>query len=238
MDVQLDFGLLGPLSVAVDGRRIAVGGPRQRTILALLLLSPDAIVSVDAMVEAVWQGDPPATARTQVAICVAGLRKIFRAEGCGEELIATAHPGYQFNTGHHRIDLLVFEGLVAAAEQAAGQARTAEAAELYERALGFWRGPVLEGVTGRPVEDEAGRLEEVRLACYEASVELQLALGRHLDVIGSLTAVVREHPLRERARHALMLAQHRAGRRADAMETFREGRRQFIDELGLEPGTP
>ncbi|WP_441245349.1 AfsR/SARP family transcriptional regulator [Kitasatospora sp. McL0602] len=238
MDVQLDFGLLGPLSVAADGRRIAVGGPRQRTILALLLLAPDAIVSVDAMVEAVWQGDPPATARTQVAICIAGLRKIFRAEGCVDELIATAHPGYQFNAGGHRIDLLAFEGMVAAAEQAAAQARTAEAGELYERALGLWRGPVLEGVTGRPVEDEAARLEEVRLACYEASTELQLALGRHLDVIGSLNAVVREHPLRERARHALMLAQYRAGRRAEAMETFREGRRQFIDELGLEPGTP
>ncbi len=190
------------------------------------------------MVEAVWQGVPPATARTQVAICIAGLRKIFRAEGSGDELIATVHPGYQFNTGGHRIDLLVFRRLVQEAEQAAAQRRTAEAAELYERALGLWRGPVLEGVTGRPVEDEADRLEEVRLACYEAAIELQLALGRHLDVIGTLTAVVREHPLRERARQALMLAQYRAGRRAEAMETFREGRRQFIDELGLEPGTP
>ncbi|MFE4519580.1 BTAD domain-containing putative transcriptional regulator [Kitasatospora sp. NPDC056783] len=222
----------------MDGRRIAIGGPRQRTILALLLLSPDSVVSVDAMVEAVWQGVPPATARTQVAICIAGLRKIFRAEGCGDELIATVHPGYQFNTRGHRIDLPAFQRLAQEAEQAAGQRHTAEAAELYERALGLWRGPVLEGVTGRPVEDEAGRLEEVRLACYEAAVELQLALGRHLDVIGTLTAVVREHPLRERARQSLMLAQYRAGRRAEAMETFREGRRQFIDELGLEPGTP
>ncbi|MFJ8625996.1 BTAD domain-containing putative transcriptional regulator [Kitasatospora sp. NPDC093550] len=238
MDVQIEFGLLGALSVVADGRRIAIGGPRQRTILALLLLSPDSTVSVDAMVEAVWQGVPPATARTQVAICIAGLRKIFRAEGCGDDLIATVHPGYQFNTGGHRIDLLVFQRLVQEAERAAGRGGTAEAAELYERALGLWRGPVLEGVTGRPVEDEAARLEEVRLACYEASTELQLALGRHLDVIGSLTAVVRDHPLRERARQALMLAQYRAGRRAEAMETFREGRRQFIDELGLEPGAP
>ncbi|PJN22200.1 AfsR/SARP family transcriptional regulator [Kitasatospora sp. CB02891] len=236
MDARIEFGLLGPLSVTADGRRTAVGGPRQRTILALLLLSPDSVVSVDAMVEAVWQGVPPATARTQVAICVAGLRKVFRAEGCGDGLITTVHPGYQLNSAGHRIDLLVLQDLVQRAEQAVGGGRTAEAAACYERALELWRGPVLEGVTGRQVEDETARLEEVRMCCQEALAELNLALGRNLEVIGSLAAAVREQPLRERARHILMRAQYLAGRRAEALETFREGRRQSVEELGLEPG--
>ncbi|WP_143200003.1 AfsR/SARP family transcriptional regulator [Kitasatospora sp. CB01950] len=236
MAARIEFGLLGPLSVVTDGRRTAVGGPRQRAILALLLLSPDTVVSVDAMVEAVWQGDPPATARTQVAICVAGLRKVFRAQGCGDALISTVHPGYQLNSAGHRIDLLVFQELVRQAEQAAAGRRTAEAGVLYARALGLWRGSVAEGVAGRQVEDEAGRLEETRVSCLEALAEIDLALGRQLEVIGGLTPVVREHPLRERARHVLMRAQYRAGRRAEALETFREGRRRSVEELGLEPG--
>ncbi len=236
MNGQLDFGVLGPLSVSAGGRRITVGGARQRSILALLLLSPGRIVSVDSLVEAVWQGEPPATARTQVAICIAALRKIFKAEGFGEDLIVTAHPGYQLNPGGHRVDLLEFTALVAGAEQLAAGRRTAEAAENYERALRLWRGPVLSGVTGRLVEDEAERLEELRLVTHDEAIALQLALGNHQELIGQLVPLVREHPLRERTRHSLMLAQYRAGRRAEAMETFREGRRHFIDELGIEPG--
>ncbi|AUG78211.1 transcriptional regulator [Kitasatospora sp. MMS16-BH015] len=236
MDIQVEFGILGPLSAAVDGRRIGVGGPRQRTILALLLLRPGRVVSVDAMVEAVWQGDPPATARTQVAICIGALRKTFKAEGCGDEVIVTAHPGYQLNPAVVRVDLLELQELTAAADQAVGRRRTAEAAALYERALGLWRGPVLAGVTGREIEDEAARLEEVRLAAFEGAAAVQLTLGQNHEVIGRLTPLVQEHPLRENARHSLMLAQYRAGRRAEAMETFRDGRRRFIDELGLEPG--
>ncbi|WP_232246589.1 AfsR/SARP family transcriptional regulator [Kitasatospora mediocidica] len=236
MNGQLDFGVLGPLAVSVGARRITVGGARQRTILALLLISPGRVVSVDAMVEAVWQGDPPATARTQVAICIAALRKIFKAEGFGEELISTDHPGYQLNPAGHRVDLLEFTGLVEGAERLAAAGRTAEAAEDFERALRLWRGPVLSGVTGRLVEEEAERLEELRLVTHDEAIALQLALGNHQELIGQLVPLVREHPLRERTRHSLMLAQYRAGRRAEALETFREGRRLLIGELGIEPG--
>lgn len=188
------------------------------------------------MVEAVWLGEPPATARTQVAICIAALRKTFKAEGFGDDLISTAHPGYQLNTAGHRVDLLEFADLVSGAERSAAEGRTAEAAESYERALKLWRGPVLSGVTGRLVEDEAERLEELRLVTHDEAIALQLALGNHQELIGQLVPLVREHPLRERTRHSLMLAQYRAGRRAEAMETFREGRRLLIDELGIEPG--
>ncbi|GAA1146919.1 BTAD domain-containing putative transcriptional regulator [Kitasatospora gansuensis] len=231
--------MLGPLSVATGGRRIVVGGARQRTILAMLLLAPGRIVSVDAMTEAVWLGEPPATARTQVAICIAALRKAFKAEGFGDDLIRTAHPGYQLIPAGHRVDLLEFTDLVQQAERVAEERSPtgdARAAELYAQALQLWRGPVLSGVTGRLVEEEAQRLEEWRLVTHDEMVVLQLALGNHQELIGRLVPMVREHPLRERTRHSLMLAQYRAGRRAEAMETFREGRQLFIEELGIEPG--
>ncbi|WP_146258961.1 AfsR/SARP family transcriptional regulator [Streptomyces tateyamensis] len=222
--------------MATGGRRITVGGARQRTILALLLLAAGRIVSVDTMVEAVWQGDPPATARTQVAICIAALRKTFKAEGFGEDLISTAHPGYQLDPAGHEVDLLVATGLVHQGEQLVEQGATGAAAERYEQALRLWRGPVLAGVTGRRVEEEAERLEEWRLVLHDEAIALQLALGNHQELIGRLTALVREHPLRERTRHSLMLAQYRAGRRAEALETFRDGRQVLIEELGIEPG--
>lgn len=236
MGERLHFRILGPLAVTDGESRVPVGGARQRTILALLLLSPDRVVSVDTMVDVVWHGRPPATARTQIAICIAALRKTFRAQGVDEEIIATAHPGYQLNTTGHDIDVVDFGRLVQEAELAAGEGRTAESAHAYAQALGLWRGPALTGVTGQLVEDEAGRLEEFRLNVSDDSTLVQLELGRHQELVPELAAVVREHPLRERTRHHLMLAQYRSGRRAEALETFRDARRHFIDELGLEPG--
>ncbi|MGW7577847.1 BTAD domain-containing putative transcriptional regulator [Streptomyces sp. NPDC054765] len=224
------------MEVTKDNQRIAIGGARQRTILALLLLNPGRIVSVDTLVETVWNGRPPATARTQVAICIAALRKRFKAEGCDNEVIVTAHPGYLLALENHYVDSVEFERLTLHAQEAAKEQRTADAAALQEEALALWRGPALAGVAGTLVEDEMERLEELRLAGYDGYVGAQLELGHHADLIPGLVAVVRDHPLRERSRYALMLAQYRVGRRAEAMETFREGRAQFIEGLGLEPG--
>ena len=233
---QLRFHILGSLEVTKENQRIAIGGARQRTILALLLLNPGRIVSVDTLVETVWNGRPPATARTQVAICIAALRKRFKAEGCDNEVIVTAHPGYLLALENHYVDSVEFERLTLRAQEAAKDQRTSDAAALHEEALALWRGPALAGVAGTLVEDEMERLEELRLAGYDGYVAAQLELGHHGDLIPGLVSVVRDHPLRERSRYALMLAQYRVGRRAEAMETFREGRAQFIEGLGLEPG--
>ncbi|MFJ3233515.1 AfsR/SARP family transcriptional regulator [Streptomyces sp. NPDC086787] len=232
----MSFDVLGPLRVSAAGLPVAVRGSRQRTILSVLLLHANRIVSVDKLVEAVWQGSPPATARTQIAICIAALRKAFKAEGEADEVIRTAHPGYRLSTDGHRLDLLDFEALTTRAAEEARTGNTADAADGYRRALGLWQGPVLPGVHGREVEDAAARLEERRRLVYDEFALLQLELGKHQELIPQLTALVREHPLREHSRRALMLAQYRAGLRAEALETFREGRRHSIDELGLEPG--
>ena len=234
--MQLSFQLLGPLAVQVSGRDLAIGGARQRTVLALLLLSPGRIVPVDTLVDAVWNSAPPATARTQIAIVVAALRKTFKAEGVAGDVIVTAHPGYALRPEGHTVDATEFAKLVEKAERDVQEGELTRAGDGYRAALALWRGPALAGIDSPIVEDEAARLGELRLNAYDDATAVQLELGNHQALVPELTTVVREQPLRERTRHHLMLAQYRSGRRADAMATFREAREQFIEELGMEPG--
>ncbi|MFJ5828394.1 AfsR/SARP family transcriptional regulator [Streptomyces sp. NPDC093089] len=231
------FCLLGTLRLACEDREIRLGGARQRAVLALLLLRRGRTVSVDELAETVWDGSPPPTARTQISICVAQLRKLFREAGVDGEVIVTSHPGYRLDTDGHGVDLVDFLSLAGQASGLAGSGRPAEAAEAYRRALVLWRGPALDGLTGYALEQEACWLEEQRLTALDDHAELRLALGRHQELTAELAALVREHPLRERTRHSLMLAQYRSGLRAEALETFRTGHQLCVDELGLEPGT-
>lgn len=234
---SIRFALLGTLRLTCEDREIRLGGARQRAVLALLLLRHGRTVSVDELAETVWDGSPPPTARTQVSICVAQLRKLFREAGVDGEPIVTSHPGYRIDTEGHGLDLVDFLSLTGQASALAGSGRPVEAADAYRRALALWRGPALDGLTGYALEQEAGWLEEQRLTALDGHAELRLALGRHQELTAELAALVSEHPLRERTRHSLMLAQYRSGRRADALETFRTGYQLSIDELGLEPGT-
>ncbi|AGS71550.1 AfsR/SARP family transcriptional regulator [Streptomyces collinus] len=236
MGERLRFEVLGPVTVTSQGRSLPVGGARQRTVLALLLLNSARIVPVDTLVDAVWNDRPPATARTQIAIVIAALRKTFKSQGAAEDIILTAHPGYVLRPDGHSVDVLEFTRLVKTAETAVQQARLPEAAAAYTQALALWRGPAFAGISSALVEDEAARLEGHRLNAYDDATAVQLELGNHHDLVPELVSVVREHPLRERTRHHLMLAQYRSGRRAEAMATFREARTQFIEELGMEPG--
>ncbi|MFB8199914.1 AfsR/SARP family transcriptional regulator [Kitasatospora purpeofusca] len=242
MGESLGFGILGPLAVTAGHGPVTIAGARQRTVLALLLLDPGRIVATDTLVDVLWDGAPPASARTQVAIVVAGLRKSLGRPGTGggeggeQAVIVTAHPGYRLRTDGHTVDSAVFTALVADAEAAVRAGRPEEAEHAYTEALALWRGRALAGVRGRPVEAEAARWDEVRLSVQEAATEVRLALGRHRELLPELAARVREHPLRERARQQLILAQYRSGRRAEAMAGFREARRRLIDELGVQPG--
>lgn len=236
MSTELSFRVLGPLELGTEGEWLSIRSPRQRTVLAMLLLSPDQVVSVDSLIEAVWSDRPPATGRTQIAICVTALRKIFRAAHHPEEVIATVAPGYRLNDRPHRIDAIEFGRLVEQARTSARRGEAAAAVELYTKALDLWRGQALSGVSGYSVEVESERLEQERLTVFEQRAELKLALGQHRAVVGELAALVREHPQRETARAQLMLAQYRCGQRVEALETYRDGRRHAIDTYGLDPG--
>ncbi|WP_330301215.1 AfsR/SARP family transcriptional regulator [Streptomyces sp. NBC_00503] len=234
--LQVEFRILGPLDISVDGRPVALQGARQRTIMSMLLLAPGRVVSVDTLADAVWQGNPPATARNQIAICVSGLRKTLRAAVGLDDLLVTSHPGYMLHAGEHRIDAVEFEERASEGREAARRGRTEEARAHFEEALAMWRGPALAGVFAERVEAEAERLTGLRLDVYEQLTSLRLDLGQHRELIGELTGFVRTNPMREQALAQLMLAHYRSGRRAEALETYRDGARLLADELGIDPG--
>ncbi|MGW6982589.1 BTAD domain-containing putative transcriptional regulator [Streptomyces sp. NPDC054932] len=235
-DDHFVFRVLGPLEVWAGSRRVEIGGPRQRIVLAMLLLAPDRVVSIDQLVEAVWNGRPPATSRTQIAICIASLRKAFQAAGCTEKVIVTAAPGYLLRRSEHRIDSVEFASGVEAAQTLAQRGDTGASADLLGQALSLWRGPVLTDISSPVIETEAALLEHRRLTAYEQYATLQLQLGRHREIISELTTLVDDQPLWEQARAALMLAHYRSGHRSEALSLFRQAQRVFREEIGLEPG--
>jgi DNA-binding SARP family transcriptional activator len=221
--------------VEAGGESLRLGGKRQRRVLATLLLASDRVVSTNSLAQAVWSEHPPATARNQIAICVAALRKCFREAGV-VDLLHTSHPGYVLSQGEHRIDVLEFEERAQRGRAAARQGRIEEACALLEEALSQWRGPALDGLSGERIEAEAARFEQLRLDLLEERAGLQLQLGHHRTLIAELSELVKQHPLREQSRAHLMLARYRSGQRAEALEVFREGRQLLVDQLGIEPG--
>ncbi|MEU3828450.1 BTAD domain-containing putative transcriptional regulator [Streptomyces sp. SID161] len=236
MAPRLSFQVLGPLKVSVDGRPLLLRSARQRTVLAVLLLTPGRAVSVDALADAVWHSDPPATARNQIAICVSALRKTFRDEAGADGLIETLLPGYVLHREDHYVDVADLYESAAAARAAAEAGDADEAAARFEDALALWSGPVLDGMDGSALSDMVGRISELRINLTEEYAAVQLKRGRHRSVVECLSPLVAEHPLRENARAGLMQAYHLLGRRSDALDTYREGRRILVAELGVEPG--
>ncbi|MEU3416442.1 MULTISPECIES: AfsR/SARP family transcriptional regulator [unclassified Streptomyces] len=234
----LTYRLLGPLEVR-DPR----GGPlrippgRQQTVLAALLLEANRVVSVDRLIDIVWEDGPPRTARTQIQICVSQLRAGLDGASGGEETIQTQAPGYRLRVEEHQLDLAAFTAARAAADAAVARGDDAEASRLLGEALALWHGPALSGTASRVLQTAAAQLDEVRLTAREALADVGLRLGRHHALIGELTVLVDEHPLRERPRGQLMLALYRSGRQSEALEVYRQGRETLVEELGLDPGT-
>src|SRR5499427_685995 len=234
MPAPLAFHILGPLQVTHADVPVMLGGPRERVLLAALLTEHGRVVSVDGLARALWGDRPPATARHQVAIGVSRLRKAFAAAGAGRDVIATVAPGYLVAGGW--LDIRCFEERARQAHDARAAGDREEAARLLRAALSLWRGPALNGIDRPFAEIEAARLEERRLLVTEERIGLELDLDRHEELVGDLFALVRAHPLRERLRGLLMLALHRAGRRAEALAVYQDGRRQLVETLGVEPG--
>ncbi|MFF0548908.1 BTAD domain-containing putative transcriptional regulator [Streptomyces sp. NPDC004311] len=229
------FRLLGPLIVQTDDGPLRINGRRQATVLSMLVLYADRVVSVDTLVDAVWPDSPPATARNQIAICVATLRKTFKQAGV-TDLLVTSPPGYLLAKGEHRVDVQEFLERAEKGRDAARRGRAEEACTLFEEALSIWRGSALDETPGSRLEAEAVRLEQMRLTLVEERAGLMLQLGRHRALTGELTELVARHPLREQCREHLMLALYRSGQRAEALDVFLNGRRLLTEQLGIEPG--
>ncbi|MGN9913456.1 AfsR/SARP family transcriptional regulator [Phytohabitans sp. LJ34] len=211
-----------------------IGGARQQTVLAMLLLSANRTVSVERLVDAAYGDDRPATARAQVQISTSTLRRAFATRGL-LDVIATYQQGYAINVPAQSLDFQHFEDLVLAARHARTEGRADEAVNLYRKALSLWRGEAFSGIESRPVRIAAGRIAECRVMSNEDCIQLELDLGRHRELIGELTELVAAHPLRERLRGQLMTALYRCGRDAEALQVYRDGRRILIEELGIEP---
>ena len=227
------FGVLGPLEVTdSDGRGLALGGRRQRSVLALLLLHAGTVVSNERLIDELWGEDTPATARKTLQTYVMRLRKAL-----GENLVMTRPGGYMLQAEDAEFDLDRFELLVAAGRGALARDDPSEASESLGRALALWRGPPLADFSYEPfAQADIARLVESRMAALEDRIDADLALGKNAALVGELEALVREHPLRERLRGQLMLALYRGGRQADALYAYQRARDHLTDELGLEPG--
>ena len=224
---MLEFGVLGPLEVWRDGRSVDVRGEKRRALLAILVLHANEVVRRERLLEELWGENPPATATASLHNQVSRLRREL-----GAEVVVTRPSGYVLRTEAETIDLNRFQRLVSEARQLP----VGERADRLAEALALWRGSPLTDLGGEPALDrEIQRLEDLRVDVLEQRINADLELGRSGELVPELEALVAEHPMRERLRAQLILALYRAGRQAEALETYRETRRVLIEELGIEP---
>lgn len=236
--MRLDFGALGPLQVSVDGQPVPLGTPKQRAVLALLLISRNRPVSRDSIIHAIWEESARADATHNLHVYVANLRKIFGSAGVDpRSVLASARPGYQLNVPDVSCDLGRFNVEKAAGVQAAAAGRFRQASDRLSTALAQWRGPVLEDVRECEfVEPFATAIVEDKLVAHVVRAESEIACGRPDSVIGELEGLVVEHPYREPLWTQLITAYYVAERQTDALDAYRRVRSTLSDELGIDPG--
>lgn len=228
----MDIRCLGPLTAHDGERQLRLGGPRQRLVLAHLLVNAGRMVATEALIDAVWPTDPPRSARNTVQTYASHLRRALgaaRLEGHGQ--------GYRLHLGPDELDAARFERRVTEARTLIDRDPHTAAAALSE-ALALWRGTPfadLLAVAAGSLDGEAARLEELRRQAVETRLAAELGAGRHTDAIGELEALVAADPLRERLWALLMLAQYRAGRQSEALSTYGRLRALLAEEVGLEP---
>jgi YVTN family beta-propeller protein len=228
----MEFRVLGSLEVVDHDGPVALGAPKQRTLLAVLLLHRGEPVSSDRLIDEIWGEQPPASANKIVQGYVSNLRKVL-----GDGRLITKGRGYALRVEPGETDVDRFEALAAEGRGALDDGDALTAGAVLREALAVWRGPALNDFAYEPFAQPAiARLEESRLVALEDRIDTDLASGEHARLVGELEALVDEHPLRERLQGQLMLALYRSGRQADALETYHIARDRLIDELGLEPG--
>ena len=228
----MDFRVLGPVQAFDDGRALPLGGPKQRALLAELLLHGGAVVSRDHLIEAVWGEGPPESAAGSLQVYVHGLRRAL-----GAERIETHGTGYRVRLEAEELDADRFELLLERAARRLAEGRPEEAEADLARALDLWTGAPLADLVDQPVAHAATpRLRELRLRALELRNDARLALGAHDTILPELEALIAEEPYRERLREQQILALYRAGRQKEALDAYRDARRTLLDELGVDPG--
>jgi WD40 repeat protein/DNA-binding SARP family transcriptional activator/class 3 adenylate cyclase/type II secretory pathway predicted ATPase ExeA len=236
----LTFRVLGRLGVERDGRGLAVGGPKERLVLAVLLAAGGSSVSVDALADAIWGERQPRTAERTVHAYIARLRRALepgrRLDGTSP-LIETVGRAYRLRIEPDQLDAGRFEERARSGTDLLGRGDPGAAADALRAALAEWRGEAYGEFTDvERCAAEASRLDALRLDAVEDSVDAELATGRATELVPELEGAVAEQPFRERRWGQLMIALYRSGRQRDALDAYQQARRALVDELGIEPG--
>ena len=238
VDKRLEFGLLGPLEMSVDGALVPLGTPKQRAVLAMLLMNRNSPVGVERLITALWEGWPPSGARASIHSYVSNLRKLLSGHGIDPRgVLAAAPPGYRLNIPDSACDLGRFIAEKTAGVHAAASGRFEEASRHLSAALAQWRGPVLEDLRDfQFVETYATSLVEEKILVHTAKAEAEIACGRASAVITELEALTVEHPYREQLWAQLITAYYLTDRQSDALAAYRRVKATLADDLGIDPG--
>ena len=232
---MIDYRLLGPLEVTVDGHALDVGGLKQRALLAILVLHANQPVPRDVLVSQLWGEHPPGPDHA-MDVYIWRLRKTLDP-AAGSSCVQTRAGGYLLRAAPEQVDLARFERLAQTGERSLAAGQVGRAAGQFREALALWRGQPLADFAGEAfAQAEITRLETLRAEVAENRIDSDLAVGRHADVVSELAALAAAHPLRERLHGQLMIALYRSGRQAEALEAYQAARRTLVEELGLEPG--
>ena len=233
----VDFRLLGPLEILLDGVGQSMPGGKPKALLAVLLINRNRVVSSDSIADAIWDGEPPAAYQGILQVYVSTLRRSLRAFAPdGQAVVTTQAPGYKLGVDDTRVDLGRFVREVRAGNELLKAGRFAEASTGFRTALAEWSGPALADLRGlRFADDFATAIEEDRLVALHSRIEADLAGGMDSAVVGELTTLTGQYPLREPFWTQLITALYRLGRQADALEASRRIRELLSDELGIDP---
>jgi DNA-binding SARP family transcriptional activator/tRNA A-37 threonylcarbamoyl transferase component Bud32 len=232
---MVELRALGAVGITRDGGEVGVGGPRQRRLLALLLIHRNAVVSVDRLADAVFAGDPTPAAATTLRSYVARMRRVLGEDG-GAVALVTQAPGYLLRLPDDAFDVARFEAGLAEGRSLLSRGDPAGAVTALRDALALWRGDAYAEFDDEDwARPEAQRLAELHLVAHELCLDAELASGRAAAVVAELEQMVGEHPLREAFVAQLMLALYRSGRQADALRALRAHREVLLEELGLDP---
>ena len=238
VDESLEFGLLGPLEMSVDGALVPLGTPKQRAVLAMLLMNRNSPVGVDRLITALWEGSPPSGSRASIHSYVSNLRKLLSGVGIDPRaVLAAAPPGYRLSIPENTCDLGRFIAEKTAGVHAAAVGRFEEASRHLSAALAQWRGQVLDDLLDfQFVDTFATSLVEEKILVRTAKAEAEIACGRAFDVITELEALTAEHPYREPLWAQLITAYYMTDRQSDALAAYRRVKTTLAEDLGIDPG--
>ncbi|OBI20151.1 regulator [Mycobacterium sp. E2327] len=238
VEKRLEFGLLGPLEMSVDGTLVPLGTPKQRAVGAMLLMNRNSPVGVDRLITALWEESPPSGARASIHSYVSNLRKLLSGAGIDPRVVlAAAPPGYRLSIPDNACDIGRFIAEKTAGVHAAAASRFEQASKHLSAALAEWRGPVLEDLRDfQFVDTYATSLVEEKILVHTAKAEAEIACGRAFAVIAELEALTVEHPYREPLWAQLITAYYLTERQSDALAAYRRVKETLADELGIDPG--